>query len=257
MEKTRAVVIVPTWNERGTIAQVLETLLAQQERLPQFELNVVVVDGLSNDGTIEYVSSLLHDEPRLHLLTIEERGLGIALQHAHRYAFEDLCAGVVAQIDADLSHEPTQLPELLHSLVNGYDLAIGSRYVAGGGTSGWPVSRRLTSLLANRLIRIITGCGDVHDWTSGFRAFTIDIYRRIGPDNVAYRDYTLQPALVYGAVLAGARVKEVPIMFANRRWGKSKLPLAGYSFNLLRHFLRARFRRPPRVPAPWPTRITD
>src|SRR5262245_38643359 len=159
-------------------------------------------------------------------------------------------------MDADLSHAPSVLPELLGSLSRGYDFAIGSRYVVGGGTKDWPLSRRIQSNVANAYIRFMTGYAEPREWTSGYRAFTADLYRRIDFSTVGYRDYTFQPAFVYAALVAGGRIKEVPILFVNRTWGKSKLPLFGYTYHLLLHFARARLRRA-KVATAWPQRLPD
>ncbi len=257
MQKHRAVVIIPTHNERETIAEIIPLVLAEQERLPALELNILIVDGASTDGTIEYVSGLSHENPRINLMIVGRRGLGLALMQAHQHALNELRADYIAQMDADLSHAPARLPALFEALLEGYDLALGSRYTEGGGTSGWPVSRRLQSLVANRFASLASGHPELREWTSGYRAFSADLYRRLDLDAIRYDDYTLQPALVLEALRAGARVREVPITFVDRKWGKSKLPLFRYTFHLTKHFLGARFRRARREPAPWPLRVPE
>jgi dolichol-phosphate mannosyltransferase len=257
MQNRRAVVIIPTQNERETIAEIIPLVLAQGERLPLLHLNLLIVDGASSDGTIEYVSSLSHEDSRIHLLIIGRRGLGLALLQAYEYAVTELDAAYIAQMDADLSHHPSHLPDLLEALTSGYDLSIGSRYVKGGGTEGWPFSRRLQSLVANRYASLTSGYGHVHEWTSGYRAFSTELYRRLDLSSIRYNDYTLQPALVLEALRAGARVHEVPITFVNRKWGKSKLPLFRYTINLLRHFLASRFRRGQGAANTWPARVPE
>jgi dolichol-phosphate mannosyltransferase len=257
MDQTNAVVIIPTYNERQTIARIVPSVLSQQANLPERRLNVLVVDGLSTDGTIEFVTEIGHDDDRVHLLLVPRRGLGVALTTAYDHTFNVLRAGLVGQIDADLSHEPRHLPAMFKALLNGYDLAIGFRYVEGGGARGRPVSCRVLSLAANSLIRALTGHWEVHEWTSGYRAFTADLYRRLDLASISYADYTIQPALIYEAVRLGARVKEVPILFSDRRWGKSKLPMLSYSLNLVRHFLGARRRQSVRQDQPWPVRLPD
>jgi len=247
----RIVVIVPTRNESGTIAEVAQRVLAQQEHLPHYRIDLLVVDGLSTDGTPELVSEMSASEPRIHSLAMDETGLGLALLAAYAHAADDLAADVIAQLDADLSHEPERLEAMLDALAEGFDLAIGSRFAPGGGMKDWPASRHILCRGANFLIRLLTGCWSIRDWTSGYRAFTVDLYRRLDIASINFRDYTLQPALVYEAVRCGARVCETPIIFTNRRWGKSKLPVLAYPTNLLRHFVGARLRRlTSRTPAP-------
>ncbi len=253
MPDSRATVIIPTLNERQTIAEIMPLVLEQQERLPWVELHLLIVDGASTDGTIDYVAELSHQDPRVHLLIVGKRGLGRALLQAYEHATRELEAGYIAQMDADLSHEPSHLPELLSALADGYDLAIGSRYVAGGGTVDWPLGRRLQSSIANRYASLMSGY-PLREWTSGYRAFTAGLYRRLNLDAIRYDDYTLQPALVLEALRAGARVREVPITFVNRKWGKSKLPLYGYTYHLLTHFAAARLNAA-RSARTWPVGI--
>jgi dolichol-phosphate mannosyltransferase len=257
MAKQRAVVIIPTHNERQTIAEIIPLVLEQQDKLPSLELNLLIVDGASTDGTIDYVAGLGHADPRLHLLIVGRRGLGLALLQAYDEAVRALDADIIAQMDADLSHAPSHLPDLLTALLEGYDLSIGSRYAPGGGTIGWPLGRRLQSLAANRFASLASGFHDVREWTSGYRAFTADLYRRLDLNAIRYDDYTVQPALVLDALQAGARVREVPITFVNRKWGKSKLPLFRYTFHFIKHFAGARFSKPRRSGQPWPLRVPE
>src|SRR5262245_11902776 len=141
MDKPRLVVVIPTYNERGTIAKIIPLVLAQQERISSHEVSVLIVDGLSTDGTVEFVSDLSHNDSRVHLLLVPQRGLGLALRQAYDYAATDIQAGLIGQMDADLSHDPNLLPDLVAAIDSGSDLAIGSRYVEGGGTTNWPLSR--------------------------------------------------------------------------------------------------------------------
>jgi dolichol-phosphate mannosyltransferase len=251
------VVIIPTRNECATIAEIISLVLEQQQSLSGIDLNLLIVDGDSTDGTIEYVSQLSHTDPRVHLVILGQRGLGLALRQAYEHAANELGAEYIAQMDADLSHAPAHLPDLLEALRSGADLAIGSRYVEGGGTVGWPLGRRVQSLVANRFCSLASGFDEVREWTSGYRAFTADLYRALDQEAIGYRDYTIQAALVLEALRGGARVREVPITFVNRKWGKSKLPLFGYTFHLLKHFAFARLRRQRRSGQPWPLRVPE
>lgn len=243
LSNTKAVVILPTLNERRSIGQIIDAVLDQDGCLPDLSLHILVVDWSSTDGTLEYVSELSHTDERVHVISVGRPGLGAALLMAYEHLEKDLKADVIIQMDADLSHNPIYMPHFLASLREGFDLAIGSRYAPGGGTLHWPLSRRILSTGANWLIRGLTGKWSLREWTSGYRAFTIDLYRRLDLTNISYSDYTLQPALMYEALLVGAKVKEVPIVFVNRKWGKSKLPMFRYSWNLTKHFANARWQR--------------
>jgi dolichol-phosphate mannosyltransferase len=233
----RTIVIVPTYNERETIRQLLQGVFDQQCAVPDFDLRALVVDGRSTDGTVSVVEELRREGCPVDVLEVEQPGLGVALLAAHRHAIEAAGADVLVQMDADLSHDPACLPALLGALQEGYDLAIGSRYVTGGGTRDWPLLRLVLSRGANAYIRIVTGRWGLREWTSGYRAFRADLYKRLDVSRFQYEDYTVQPALIYEAVRVGARIKEVPIVFANRGWGFSKAPLATYTLRLLKHFL--------------------
>lgn len=239
---TRAVVVLPTLNERRSIPQIIDSVLAQDGCLPDLSLHILVVDWASTDGTLEYVARRSHEDERVHVVSVGRPGLGAALVMAYEHLNQVLKADIIVQMDADLSHNPSYLPEFFASLRDGYDLAIGSRYAPGGGAVNWPPSRRLLSSGANMLIRFLTGHWQLREWTSGYRAFTMELYRRLDLPSISYTDYTLQPALVYGALEAGARIKEVPIVFVGRKWGKSKLPMFRYSWNLTFHFVKVRWR---------------
>ena len=238
----KTVVVIPTYNERETVASLVEAVLCCQNELRDFSLNVLVVDSGSPDGTQEAVKKLAQRDSRIQLLQVGERGLGLALMKGYEWAVRSMGAEVIAQMDADFSHDPRDLPKILNSLAESYDLVIGSRYIKGGATRDWPVIRRLLSKGANLAIRLITGVWRVREWTSGYRAFTADLYQRLDLQRVVCPDYTFVPALVYEAISKGARVKEVPILFVNRYFGDSKLPATRYTLNLLRHFLLASLR---------------
>src|SRR6266849_9227416 len=115
----RAVVVIPTRNELPTIAEIIARVLEQQRHVSPIELHVLVVDGASTDGTTEYVTFASHQDPRVHLIVVPEPGLGTALLKAHRYAIDELDATMIAQMDADLSHNPDVIPDLLLPLTRG------------------------------------------------------------------------------------------------------------------------------------------
>src|SRR3990172_11442942 len=124
MNQSRVVVVIPTFKEGGTIAEIIPHVLEQQERIAGHQVAVLIVDGMSTDGTVEYGSSLSHKDNRVHLLLVPQRGLGIALRRAYEHAITVLGADLIAQMDADFSHNPDLLPELLDAIDAGYDLAI-------------------------------------------------------------------------------------------------------------------------------------
>jgi dolichol-phosphate mannosyltransferase len=210
-----ALVIVPTYDERDTIATLLSRLLADGRE-------VLVIDDGSPDGTGEVVARMAATEPRLGLLARTSKdGLG----EAYRAGYERALASeheVVCQMDADLSHDPGQLGALLDAIAAGADVAIGSRYVPGGDVRGWSWHRVALSRAANRYVRLASAC-PVRDATAGFRAYRSSALRHIGVDATMSDGYAFQIEMTLRAHQAGLVVKEEPITFVEREHGRSKL----------------------------------
>lgn len=212
----RPLVIVPTYNERDNLPVVVDALL----RVP--DLRVLVVDDGSPDGT-GGVADALAEESHGRLSVLHRtgpRGLGLAyidgLQRALRSDATQIC-----QMDADLSHDPADVPRLLAASASA-DLVIGSRYVPGGRIENWPKRRRLLSTLANRYIRAITRL-HIRDSTSGFRCWRRDALQRLPIHRLSSNGYACLVELAWEAAAAGCRITEVPITFVERRQGESKL----------------------------------
>jgi len=209
-------VIVPTFNERDNLPRLLPQLLENGD------LDVLIVDDGSKDGTAEVADAAAAQNPdRVRVLhRTGMRGLGRSYIDGMRLALSG-SARVICQMDADLSHLPTELPRLLHAIANA-DLAIGSRYVDGGRIENWPRRRVLLSAFANHYVRLITGL-EPHDVTSGFRAWRRDLLLRIPLSDLHVEGYAFQVEMTWQARRAGARIVEVPITFVERREGRSKL----------------------------------
>lgn len=184
---------------------------------------MLVVDDRSPDGTAAAVRRLPAFGDRVRLLEGEKRGLGAAYVRGIRYALERMGAEVVVQMDADFSHDPRQLPQLLAHIGRGGDLVIGSRYIRGGRILHWDRRRRLLSRLGNLLARGATGMVTVRDCTSGYRAIRASVLRQIPLERIRVQGYAFQVALLLRARLGGAAVREYPIHFAERVEGHSKL----------------------------------
>lgn len=214
-----SLVLLPTLNEGGTIDVVLHTLLTS------LDTDVLVIDDGSTDGTCERLDAWRKRYPsRLTILQRGHRlGLGTALIAGYRHA---LAHGYerVAQLDADLSHDPRIVATLLDGLCRA-DLVIGSRYVRGGRTEGWPRRRHVLSWLATELARTLAGA-PVRDITSGFRAFRGEALRRIEPETLSALGYSVQVETAARAHRAGLRIREKPIVFRERRAGVSKMNTA-------------------------------
>lgn len=213
----RVLIVTPTYNERENLQALAEELFRASE-----EVALLVVDDGSPDGTADHCEGLRRRFPRLSLLRRRgRRALGGAYLAGFRYGLEH-GYDVIGTMDGDLSHSPEHLPALLEAMEAGADVVVGSRYVRDGGTVNWGVRRILLSWLANRfsafLLRI-----PAHDVTSGFRLYRAGVLRRIGLDDVRSTGYSFLVELLYRAHRLGATIEERPIVFHDRRRGKSKL----------------------------------
>ena len=221
-QPSRVVVVIPTYNERDNLGPLLEALEAERERVAH-DLQILIVDDHSPDGTAQVAREAARRWGNVHLLSGEKQGLGIAYARGIEHALRELHAGVVVQMDADFSHNPADVPRLLAALDAGADFVIGSRYVRGGSAPpDWGPVRRGISLVANLGARLIGGLGRVHDCTNGFRAIRASLLERIDLA-AAPRGYAILMYLIHEAVRLDARVEEVPVSFANRSRGESKL----------------------------------
>jgi len=212
----RTMIVVPTFNELENLPE----LVARLERL-QIELDVLVVDDNSPDGTGELAERLGAERPWLNVLHRPRKaGLGTAYLAGFRHA---LAQGydAVGEMDADLSHDPTYLPAMLRAL-DGADLVLGSRYVPGGGVRNWGLARQIISRGGSLYSRLVLGL-PVHDPTGGFKLFRRQLLERMDLDRVRSNGYSFQIEMTYRAVRLGCRVAEVPIVFVDRRVGQSKL----------------------------------
>jgi dolichol-phosphate mannosyltransferase len=212
----RVLVIVPTYNERDNIETIIDRVL---QSVP--DANVLVADDGSPDGTGKIADELAVSDSRVHVLhRTEKAGLGAAYIAAFGWGL-DRDYDVFVEMDADGSHAPEQLPRLLAALRNA-DLVLGSRWVAGGTVVNWPKSRELLSRSANLYTRVALGI-PLRDATGGYRAYRRRVLESIDLVGVASQGYCFQVDLAWRAVLAGFRVVEVPITFADRERGESKM----------------------------------
>lgn len=213
----RALVIVPTYNERENLPVIVPQLLG----LP--DIQVLVVDDDSPDGTPEVAAALAAAAAgRMTVIRRhEERGLGRSYVDGMRHALANTGAPFICQMDADLSHLPSDLPRLLDAAADA-DLVIGSRYVRGGRIVNWPRRRILLSTFANHYVRALTGIA-VRDVTSGFRCWRRDTLLRMPLTGLRSDGYAFQVEMTWHARRAAARIVEVPVTFVERRQGRSKL----------------------------------
>jgi len=213
----RTLVVLPTYQEAENIAEVLRRL-----RLAVPDADILVVDDSSPDGTAEIAKATGHELGRVDLLV---RPAKAGLGSAYRAGFgEGMSRGydVLVEMDSDLSHDPAALPGLLGEIEGGADLVVGSRYIPGGSIPHWPVHRRMLSRYGNRYAAMMLHL-DVHDATSGFRAYRAGMLARIDIDSVHADGYGFQIEMAYRVARAGGRVVERPIEFVDRIRGNSKM----------------------------------
>ncbi len=214
MPMPRAVICLPTYNERENLPRVLDAL-------EPFGVEVPAIDDNSPDGTGD-LADRLADRDWVSVLHRERKeGLGPAYLPGFRRALSG-DAEYVLEMDADLSHDPSAVPRLIEACVNGADVALGSRYAVGGGTENWGRGRRLVSAGGSLYARTLLGV-DIRDLTGGFKCFRRAVLERIDLEAVTSKGYAFQIELTYRALRAGFRVVEVPIVFVDRTHGKSKM----------------------------------
>ena len=213
--------VVPTYNEAPNIVPLLRRLTGLYT---DPDAAFLVVDDESPDGTGRLVREFAAADGRVHLLEGPRRGFGQAYVRGMTYALETLGANAVVQMDADLSHDPADARRLLDRLADGADVAIGSRYVAGGSLDPrWHVGRRLLSRWGNRFARYIADIRGVRDCTSGFKAIRAEALEAARVRDIRVRGHTFQIVLLHRLIHAGARVVEEPIHFRDRERGQTKL----------------------------------
>jgi len=213
-------IVVPTYNEAENLG-----VLVRGVRAALSDARVLVVDDNSPDGTGALADELAAVDPLVQVLHRPHKaGLGLAYVNGFAHALR-AGAGHVVEMDADLSHDPADLPRLLAAAEAGADLVLGSRYVAGGGVEDWDLLRRVLSRGGCRYARTVLGVG-VRDLTGGFKCFRAEVLRAIDLPTVASTGYGFQIELTYRAIKKEFRVMEVPIVFEDRRVGQSKMSRA-------------------------------
>lgn len=219
MAASDSIVIIPTYNEKENIENIIRAVFGLEKCF-----HILVIEDGSPDGTAAIVKKLQVEFPD-RLFMIERTGkLGLgtayitgfkwAIEHKYDYVFE---------MDADFSHNPNDLPRLYSACADdGYDLAIGSRYVSGVNVVNWPMGRVLMSYYASKYVRFITGV-NIHDTTAGFKCYRRRVLETINLDEIRFKGYAFQIEMKYTTYKCGFKIKEVPVIFINRELGTSKM----------------------------------
>ena len=219
MQTSDSIVIIPTYNERENIENIIRAVFGLEKTF-----HILIIEDGSPDGTAAIVKTLQQEFPD-RLFMIERKGkLGLgtayitgfkwALEHSYEYIFE---------MDADFSHNPNDLPRLYEACaVQGGDVAIGSRYVSGVNVVNWPMGRVLMSYFASKYVRVVTGL-PIHDTTAGFKCYRRQVLETIDLDHIRFKGYAFQIEMKFTAYKCGFKIIEVPVIFINRELGTSKM----------------------------------
>ena len=216
--KSDSVVIIPTYNEKENIQNIIKAVFELPERF-----DVLIIDDNSPDGTAAIVKGMQAEfNGRLHLLERSGKlGLGTAYIMGFKWSIE---AGYdyIIEMDADFSHPPRKLLELRKACVDGADVAIGSRYISGVNVVNWPMGRVLMSYYASAYVRCVTGL-KIKDTTAGFVCYRRKVLETIDLDKIKFKGYAFQIEMKFTAHKCGFKIEEVPIIFVNREKGTSKM----------------------------------
>lgn len=214
-------VILPTYREAENITNIIEDI----ENLP-FNTSILVIDDSSPDNTAEIVKNLQKKYGNISLCVRPKKsGLGTAITDGFKiFLSSNTPPKFIVTMDADYSHNPETMPQLLSSMQSGCGIVIGSRYCNGGQTAGWPFTRKIISRAANLVAKVLMGF-KLRDCTSGFRCYSTK-FLKLAIDSLHSQTYEIQIETVRQALSRGFSVKEIPILFVNRKLGKSKLTLA-------------------------------
>lgn len=220
MNTNDSIVIIPTYNEKENIEQIIHAVFSLEHRF-----HILVIDDGSPDGTAQIVQRMIDNEfsDRLFLMQRSGKlGLGTAYIAGFKWALEREYE-YVFEMDADFSHNPKDLPRLYEAVSSGQgDVAVGSRYVSGVNVVNWPMGRVLMSYFASKYVRMITGI-PVHDTTAGFVCYRRRVLETIDLDAIRFKGYAFQIEMKYSAHFLGFRIQEVSVIFVNRRLGTSKM----------------------------------
>lgn len=245
MNKSDSVVIIPTYNEKENIENIINAVFA----LPVM-FDVLIIDDNSPDGTAAIVERMQKQwDGRLHLLKRSGKlGLGTAYIMGFKWCL-DAGYEFIIEMDADFSHPPKKLLELRQACLDGADVAIGSRYVSGVNVVNWPMGRVIMSYYASAYVRIVTGM-NVRDTTAGFVCYRRNVLETIDLDKIRFKGYAFQIEMKFTAFKMGCCIKEVPIIFVNRVLGTSKMNSSIFGeavFGVLQLRIRSWFKKYPQL----------
>jgi dolichol-phosphate mannosyltransferase len=234
----KAVIVLPTYNENGNIENLIKSIFAASESEKNWEIHILVVDSQSTDNTADTVIRLQKKFPNIHLLETKKEGLGRAYIQGFQHAFDTINPYLLFEMDADLSHDPLNIPQFLRQIEKGADFVIGSRYMKGGSIpQDWGIHRKIFSFFGNLVVKVGFMKLKITDWTDGYRAIKAWVIRDAMHHIKNYSGYVFQIALLDYALKKKANVIEIPIHFKERKYGKSKINSVEYITNIIFYVL--------------------
>lgn len=239
----KVVVVLFTYNEKDNLENTVKQILNQKHHLPGYDIEIVISDSHSPDGTGKIAERLAKQNKKIHYLDVG-RGIGVGIMEGHFYSIKHLNPDIMAQIDADGQVGIEVLPRMVKAIEEGYSLVLGSRFVEGG-KNNLSLSRRIFSLGASWVVRILIGPWDIQEVTNSARAFTPALFKKINTERLPWREqsFIVQPAFLHEAIVAGAKYKEVPLVFKDRAEGYSKNKTIAYTFDVFAYAIEAMFQR--------------
>lgn len=237
----RVTVVLPTYNEKANLEKTVEKVLEQEKSLPGWEIHIIIADDIrSSDGTDKLARNLSKRNSRIHPIKTDP-GLGVGLIKGHQYALKKIHPQILAQLDADGQIVPDVLVRLVETIEDGYNFAIGSRFVEGGKNQ-LSLARRIFTQGASFFCRMVMGPKDIKEFTNSARAFTPDLFQKLNLNRLPWKERTfiVQPAFLHEAILARAKYKEVPLIFKNRLEGYSKNKVFNYTYDIITYCIDAR-----------------
>lgn len=233
----KVVVVAPTYNEKGNIENLISQVFSQKVKVPNWDLDLLVVDSGSKDGTVEVVKKMQKKYSSLHLLQTPKEGLGKAYIKGFKFA-EKLNPYLVMEIDADGQHDPVKIPEFLREIEKGADFVVGTRYSKGGSIpSNWGLHRKILSIGANLFVRLGFMKLRLTEWTNGYRAIKFWLVKKAYDHLQHYSGYVFQVAFIDFALKNNAVMAEIPVHFKERKFDKSKIDAIQYTFQVFLYVL--------------------
>lgn len=245
----KAVVIIPTYNEKGNIEKMIPFLEGDVfPKIKEHDMAILIADDNSPDGTADVVRNFMKKWKNVDISQGPKKGLGSAYIRGMDYAIDTMNADVVFEMDADFQHDATKIPQFMKKIDEGYDMVLGTRYSQGGSIpENWPIQRKAFSIIANLFVRTVFMKFSIHDWTGGYRALRKEVFLKEKKELTNFSGYIFQISFLHKAVRDGFKIAEVPFHFSDRTLGSSKIAALSYIINVVTFVITARIKELERV----------